>query len=71
MTTPDADRRLNARVPAEAYRALEQVAGDEHRSLNAQLVVALEGWLFGHGPDWFRECLAERHNAPAAASRPR
>lgn len=74
MAQTDADVRMNLRLPYGTYTAIRETAESERRSLNQQLVVAVEGWLFGNGPDWFRAQLVARNNdwhertAPAAGA---
>lgn len=63
MDQPTVTRSMTLRLPPDIGQALDQLADVNRRSLNSQALIALEGWLFANGPDWFRRHVAERNNA--------
>ncbi len=40
----DDDKRITLRLPVELHRLLKEIAKQERRSVNAQIVVILEAW---------------------------
>ena len=45
MNETDRDKSVTIRIPADLHKAIVEAAHRDRRSLNAEILVALEAWL--------------------------